>query len=241
MQAISIGRVISTGYEKLSGFKGPYWIAQIVALAAEMGLYFVCGLLLAALGHFVENKTLHQALSFVLELPIAIISLAMYCGILFMGIHHLTDKPYEPGMVFKYFHYLLPLAGAYISTILLCFCFVALGIFLMSLTALTQSIIIISLISCLGIGIILFGIYLYLASMFCFLLIIDKEMSIIQSIRHSIRIVSKQWFKVPACLLLIALIGGAGMILLLVGLIWTMPWATLCYAHLYRELFDDNL
>jgi hypothetical protein len=88
-------------------------------------------------------------------------------------------------------------------------------------------------------GLLLFvvpGIYLGVAWSLAMPLLIDRRLGIFDALETSRKLVTKHWFSVFA----LCLIGG---LLLLLGaftfgiaLIWTLPWTTLAFAILYREL-----
>jgi len=81
------------------------------------------------------------------------------------------------------------------------------------------------------------GIYLAFAYMFSLPLMIEKEIGAWQALEISRKAVTRVWFRATGFLILIMLLVSLGTILLVLPLIWILPWISLAYAMLYFKLF----
>lgn len=80
------------------------------------------------------------------------------------------------------------------------------------------------------------GVYL----MFVKFLVMDRaEIGIVEALKESKRLVTGNWWKVLGASLLMGLLNFVGALLLLVGLLVTIPVSMLFIAHIYRELAHD--
>jgi len=90
------------------------------------------------------------------------------------------------------------------------------------------------------IGLVLFiipGIYLAVAFTFGLPLVVEKNMSPIEALKVSRKVVHYKWFSFAGFLLLGMVIVVVGAIALLVGLVWAIPLVTLAWAMAYRDIF----
>ncbi len=122
----------------------------------------------------------------------------------------IKDEPAEFGDFFKGFNYFLPIV---ISSLLVGI-FVAIGTILLILP----------------------GIYLAVAYLFVMPFIVDKEMHFWQAMEISRKLISKNWFSFFGFILLLALLNFAGALLLLVGLLVTIPWTMCALAAAYADI-----
>jgi uncharacterized membrane protein len=73
--------------------------------------------------------------------------------------------------------------------------------------------------------------------MFSLPLMIEKDIGAWQALEISRKAVTRLWFRATGFLLLIILLVSLGIVLLVVPLIWVLPWVSLAYAILYFKLF----
>lgn len=80
-------------------------------------------------------------------------------------------------------------------------------------------------------------IYLSVAWMFAPLLIIEKNMSVLQAMETSRKAVSKRWFAVFGITLIVVFVNLLAIIPLGIGLIWSIPWGLIAMGSVYRNIF----
>ena len=122
----------------------------------------------------------------------------------------IKDEPVEFGDFFKGFNFFLPIV---ISSLLIGI-FVAIGLILLILP----------------------GIYLAVGYLFVMPFIVDKEMHFWQAMEVSRKLISKNWFPFFGFILLLGLLNFAGALLLLVGLLVTIPWSICAMVAAYADI-----
>lgn len=144
----------------------------------------------------------------------ALISIILYpfmAGIYMMAIRRVAGQSVSFGELFAYFSQVLPLTIA----ALLIGVFTSLGFLLLILP----------------------GIYLSVAYMMTVMLIAERGLSAWQAMEISRRAITQHWFKFFGLLIVLSLINIVGAMLLLVGLIWTVPLSIIAVALVYRTIF----
>ena len=135
-------------------------------------------------------------------------------GIMMMAINYSRGETLEFKSIFNYYHLMgkLALAGIliYIMTVI--------GFILLILP----------------------GIYLSIAYIFTFPLIVDKGMNVWDAMELSRKSVTKHWFKIFGLFLILTLFMVVGILTFGIGLIWAVPlmFVTL-YGLLYPMIFDE--
>jgi len=81
------------------------------------------------------------------------------------------------------------------------------------------------------------GIYLMVAFSMALALVVEKNMSPWEALMASRKALTHKWFPVFGLNILIMLVVLAGVIALLVGLVWAVPCAMLAFAIAYRNIF----
>lgn len=81
------------------------------------------------------------------------------------------------------------------------------------------------------------GIYLSISYIFASMLLVEKNMSIWEALETSRKAVTRKWFTVFFYALLIGIVVMVSALPLLIGLIWTVPLAMLCYGVVYKTMF----
>lgn len=135
----------------------------------------------------------------------------LYAGIFIIALKHSIGSPIQVGEIFNHYDKILPI---FVVTIL------------------TQLIV--------GIGLVLLiipGIYLAVCLSFAMPLVVEKNMSPMQAIKTSRKVVHHKWFSFAGFLLLGLVVGFVGVLALLVGLVWAAPLVTLAWALVYRDVF----
>lgn len=202
------------------------------------GAWFIYVVIAVVVSSFFNLLVNNENLSTFLSLPVI---LPLNVGVLLLAIDIARDKEVQIHSIFNYYVVVWPLFFAYILTNIL----IALGIVFFVLP----------------------GIYIAIALMFTQPLIADKNVSFIEAMKLSFRVVGKRWFfffgyslilfSVIVVILalffgiyyLITPLGFEGINILLfsffamfgAGLvlyIWLLPFYTISYALLYEYLFD---
>lgn len=143
-----------------------------------------------------------------LSMPIEI---PMFSALFMMGVKHVNGRPIEVGDLFNYYVLVWPLVFASI----LVYLFVAVGAMLLILP----------------------GIYLSVAYLFVYPLMIDKRMGVWEAMETSRRAVTKQWFTFFGILLAMGVITLLSALPLGIGLVWTIPMGYLAYGIMYTKVF----
>ena len=135
----------------------------------------------------------------------------LYAGIFMILIKHSIGSPIQVGELFNHYDKIVP-------------------IFIVMF--LTQILVMI--------GLVLFiipGIYLMVCFSFALPLVIEKNMSPIEALKTSRKVVHHKWFSFAGFFLLGLVVILAGVLALLVGLVWAIPLASLAWALVYRDVF----
>lgn len=135
----------------------------------------------------------------------------LYAGLFMIVLKHSIGSPIQVGELFNYYNKIVPI---FIVTIL------------------TQLLVILGLIL-----FILPGIYLAVAFSFALPLVVEKNMSPVEALKASRKVVHHKWFSFAGFLLLGLVVVIVGAIALLVGLVWAVPLIVLAWALLYRDIF----
>jgi hypothetical protein len=83
-------------------------------------------------------------------------------------------------------------------------------------------------------------VYLAVPLGFVFPLIVDKKLGFWQAITTAVKTVHRQWFPTLGLMILVGLIGMAGMLACCIGMLATMPLGYLIWCQGYRQLFGDG-
>ncbi len=135
----------------------------------------------------------------------------MAAGLTMIALKHSVGAPYEVGEIFKHFDKIVPIFLTYI----LMYIGIALGLILLIIP----------------------GVYLMVAFSFALILVVEKDMSAIEALKTSRKVVHFQWFNVLGLVLLCSIVAFLGFVALLVGALWTVPLAALTFAMVYRDVF----
>ncbi len=206
----TIGQVLSEGWQRVSGLKGPFWIAAILVLLITM----LAAIVLTGIGSLLginDTSGLGIVTTLIVQLAITAIIYPFMAGIVMMGVRRSVDLPISYHEVFAYFAYVIPLVVAAILMSLL----MTLGFILLIIP----------------------GIYLAVAYIFTVPLIADKNLGAWEAMETSRSAVTRHWFKVFFTLVIMGLIFMISVIPLGLGLIWTYPMMVSVMGVMYREVF----
>jgi hypothetical protein len=199
----------------LKGFKLKCLIATLLWFVIYMIAAFINMPILMGLMALGADEATATIISGVIQFLAVTATMPMMVGITIMGIRHTQGKSVSSGLIFNYFH---RVPGALLWYILMSV-LIVIGFLLLVLP----------------------GIYLSFAYMFSLPLMIEKDIGAWQALEISRKAVTRLWFRATGFLLLIILLVSLGIVLLVVPLIWILPWVSLAYAILYFKLFGAEL
>lgn len=84
------------------------------------------------------------------------------------------------------------------------------------------------------------AIYLAVGWMFASMLVIDRGLEFWDAMEISRKVVGRHWFKVFALLIVVALVAVAGIVLLFIGMLITLPLAFAAMAFAYETMFPRD-
>ena len=209
----TIGDIFSEAWEKTRGAKGTFLLAWffycVIAIAINM-LFNAIGQdpqILMQQGRMSEGLIWAIAPS-LLTIPLLYPVLA---GIVLLGIHRAVGADIHATSVFSHYGKIIPLT---ILTIVSGF-LIMLGMMLLIIP----------------------GIYLAVGYMMAMALVIDRDMGVWEALESSRKAISKHWFKVFFLYFLLWLLIMVSAVPVLLGLIWTLPLASILHGVLYKHMF----
>lgn len=164
---------------------------------------------------FVATAVLNVVLS--PQLTQLVVTIAMYpifAGIFMVGLRQSVGLPVDFSEPFNHFDRIVPIA--------------AVGVLASLATAVGM------------VFLVLPGLYLGIALSLSIPLVVDKELSIVDALTTSLKLINQKFFTVLVLLVL------AGLVLIaatftIVGLVWALPWVVMVYAITYRQLAGASI
>jgi hypothetical protein len=147
----------------------------------------------------------------IISMLLSAITYPCIAGISMMGVHRAVGLSISPGMIFGYFGAVLPLVLASLIQM-----FVLPVAFLL---------------------LVIPGIYLMVAYILTWPLIIDKKLGPWRAMEASRKAVTHQWFKFFGVGIIVMVVMMISAIPMGIGLIWSLPWAVMTLGVLYRHVF----
>lgn len=209
---INVKETLSEAWNETEGVKFTFVASVFVYVVIVLIVSALFGMMLNINAYQGEGMQAQALLAQVgidlLTMPIEIPILA---ALMMMGVKHINRRSIEIPNLFDYYVLVWPLVFASV----LIYLFVAVGFMLLILP----------------------GIYLSVAYIFVYPLMIDKGMGVWEAMETSRKAVTKQWFSVFGVMLAMAAISILSAIPLGIGLIWTLPMGYLVYGILYTTVF----
>jgi hypothetical protein len=236
----SIIDIMKEAWQKTAGFKGNAWIGIAICLATVL----IPVIIMFALAHLLTSyfgidhaPTINRVLSLIFGIVIS----PLVVGIMFLGVCQAIGVYSPPKKILRFYLYSKSIMSVvFVSTLIVDLCFVPSRYFInfFETAATTNIISVVSLMA--GIGFWIVGAYFNWAYMFANLLIVEKSLTVWQSLEVSRKKISQHWFKVFFLYLFASLICALSS-LTIIGLIWTIPWMLCVNGVLYNQLFGvDN-
>ena len=145
------------------------------------------------------------------QLFICIATPPLFTGLSMIGVHRAADIPVSAFDVLNYFPKFPSLLAAYLLMTILTF----IGYILLLLP----------------------GIYLAIAYMLTYPLIVEKQLGFWRAMETSRKAVTKRWFRFFFLMSILGLLNILGALLLGIGLIWTLPMSFVAVGIVYRNMF----
>jgi len=206
-------QIIREAWTATSGAKFTFFIGYLIVLAIMLASSFLSETVFTMTIQEMDGEDMGGviALKFVIDVLLALIQIPLYASLMFMGIRYTNGGSLTPGDIFNGFGRFWRLVGSYLLMYLL----VIIGLLLLILP----------------------GIYLAIAYIFVYPLILEKDMGIWEAMETSRKAVSKHWFLIVGLMLGMSVILVLSAIPLGIGLIWTIPMAYIFTGILYSRIF----
>lgn len=199
--------VIKEAWAMLPGLKLPFWIAAIV--------YGVLSGIFSAVTTAVSGDPSLGSVNWVAYIGMNLLQLIiltpMAAGLMMIGIKHSVGAPVQFNELFRHFDKTMQL----FITVFVMYVAIAIGFLLLVIP----------------------GIYLSVGFALALPLVVDKQMGPIEALTTSCKAITHKWFRFLGFWILCVLVVLAGILALLVGLIWAYPLVVLAMGIVYRNIF----
>jgi hypothetical protein len=203
----SVGEVMSEAWDLIKGMKASFWGAAVV-----IGIIYVVFETIAAiaLGLFLTNDA-NLLVRQTFNAVIGALMTPLTMGLQMMCVRRALGLPVSFGTAFKY----LSRGGTALAGAVLVLILSGLGLLLLVLP----------------------GIYLIVGYLLTTQLICDAKLPAWTAMETSRKAITRKWWRVLELMLGVAILTGLSALGLLIPLIWTIPWAMMTTAVLYRRIF----
>lgn len=235
----TIRDMLKEGWEKTAGFKAVLWQGIAIYFVISL-LLFVLNFLLIGMAKAVLGNTSSsmEILNGVLKLVRELLEFPLIVGLLMMGVKRAVNLPVQPTLVLKYYPQFIAIFAMVLLEGFLVFLPLGIGgTLIASVFSGAFSFGTSAMMSILGGLLCSVGIYLAWGYSFALQILAEKKLGIWRSLEVSRRGVTQHWFKILFTSLMIFLIIFISCLPLLIGLIWSLPWAYSTSGVLYRTIF----
>ena len=209
----SIRGIIAEGWEKTNGAKGTLLLALLIYIVIASVLNVVQGLIFPNPNVLMQQGQFGTAILWITVTTLISIPLTypLVAGITLLGIRRSVDAKIEASSIFQAYSKTIPLTLLYLA--------------LMLMTLLGYALLIIP------------GIYLSVAYLMSYSLMIDRNIGIWEALEASRKAITKHWFKIFFLYLTLAVMCLLASLPLLIGLIWMLPLFFIVHGILYKKMF----
>lgn len=207
---LAIGATMGEAWERTKGAKAIIFGGFLLTYVVLLGLQYLVGLVVPMAQEDGSFDLPTFATGWLASLAVTFLSYPMFAGVFLAGARHAAGLPIRFADLFSQYERL----PTFILVSVLQLVIIVLGFALLVLP----------------------GIYLSVAYMLAFPLIADRGMGAWEALETSRKLVTKHWFTVFGLLLIVGVLTGLSAFLLLIPLIWTLPWTILCMGIVYRNL-----
>jgi hypothetical protein len=217
---------IKSAWKKVSGTKGSFWAALIIAILILVGLGLIEKIIKT------QMPSIDPAINFIFQ----IVNFIFEMGILYLGIRRAFDLPISYRMMFYVFQppMIFNIIGLYILQVIIFLIpaiIIVIGVILFTKSGLLS--LIGTLLSVIAI-ITIFYLAMRMAVSTAFVL--DKKINPWQAIKKSFRATRSNVMRLIGIFLLELIIIIVSMIPLGIGLIWSLPLGLIIYGMVYKNL-----
>lgn len=172
-------------------------------------IYIVIAVIVTAITEFVFSGSV--SLIIIGQILQGLVTYPLTAGLTMIAVRHSAGLPCNATMIFDYYPKTIPIFLTYLLMTIL----IAVGMLLLIIP----------------------GIYLAVAYSFAVILLVDKNMRIWDALETSRQAITQCWFRTFAFFIVMLVIIVVSMIPLGIGLIWSIPFASLGMAVIYRSVF----
>uniref|UniRef100_UPI00405664D6 zinc-ribbon domain-containing protein n=1 Tax=Candidatus Electrothrix sp. TaxID=2170559 RepID=UPI00405664D6 len=212
--SFQIGEVLSEGWAKVKGAKGPIFGGVFAMYVISFFIMFIGGMLIGLLGLNESGIVLAIISQLGLQLIYAALTVVLTAGIMMMGVRRASDESINFSMLFDGIAQVKPLLIAMILQTII----IMIGFLLLIIP----------------------GIYLSVAYGLTIPLIMDKELGPWEAMEASRKAIHHSWFQIFGLYFVMGLIFMVSAIPLGIGLIWTIPMGTIVLGIVYRIIFGTE-
>lgn len=206
--------VMSEAWSKVSGNKLTFFLAFVIYMVIYMTIIFGVEAIVVASGLPIRNELGGVQLGWgfaIYQILILAVTVPMSTGFYMMGIYGSVGRPLHILQLFQYYGK----TGPILLTAILMYILIIIGYVLLILP----------------------GIYLTISYVMAMPLVVEKNLSPWQALETSRKAVTKNWFGIFVLAIVLGIILAFSMLPLLIGLIWSMPFAALAMGIVYRNMF----
>jgi len=206
--SFTVSEVMNEAWRLVKGMKGTFWGAAIVLGIIFIVFQALCGVLfVAVISKITDSWIVKQVFNGLM----GALMTPFLIGMQMMCVRRALGEPISFSMAFGYFSRAGTAIAAGLLTTLLTYAGLA--------------------------ALIIPGIYLAIAYSLTYTIVGDQEVTAWKAMETSRRAISHRWWDVFGLGLLVGLLTGVSALGLLIPLIWTIPWAMMTTAVLYRRMF----
>jgi hypothetical protein len=203
----TVGGVMDEAWQLVKGMKASFWGAAIVIGLIYLVFEVICGLILVMFISEEPGALVKQTFRGV----VGALMTPFTMGLQMMCVRRALGMPISFSTAFSFF----PRAGVALAGAFLVLLLTMLGMVMLVIP----------------------GIYLTIAYSLTAQLICDRELSAWDAMETSRSAITRKWWRVLGLFLLVGVLTGLSALGLLIPLIWTVPWAMMTSAVLYKRIF----
>jgi hypothetical protein len=226
----NISDILHDSWKNVRGFKATVWGCAGFLLLIGIPLVVVFGIISYFLS---ENKLLSDLVTYIPNL----IMLPMIVGFKVIAVKRAANYPVEASMIFDYYKDFIRIIGLYFTYFILILIPISISAFCIGMATADASMFIKIPIGIVGLLFGLLTIYLSICYWFAPVILVEKNVGILEAFRISRKGVSQHFFKIVFVSIIMLFIYVASAMLFLIGLIWTLPWLYSLVGLLYKTIF----
>jgi len=230
---IPISESIKAAWSRVHGSKGTFWAAIGITILIAIGLQILSAIAKAM------SPAFGGLISFISQIILTLLEM----GILYIGIQRAFDLPITYKQMWRAFDWdiLIRLIGFYLLQMLMflpVILLIAIPMILKEQETVNDSVKIIAAI-CYLIAF-LYGIFIFTRLLLGWGFILDKGVGPIQAIKLSWSATRSNFLRLFLLVIINSLIFILSVVLLLVGIIWTLPFGMILYGIMYKSLIVNS-